>query len=319
MLFTDRVFITAALLDTIDGEFSKVATAESMNATAFIAEAVAASGDDFVGRIQSFSGYLCGVGANANHQAAVLNILSTAINRPRALLNQICVSEPNPTRTAFRRWVQYFVLCEFYVAMSNRKVNDRYATKAKNYEKQRRRFWETLKGNGFPVVAAPLPCPGATLEYNAGTWGSSNVTAVAGGTAPSPVTYDVSVTWCSSPNYVSSANQGNAESGGAAVQSILVPPANVISVNITGLNPPNGTVAVAIGTAQGIYSPQIATHWNVYAGITGQTLHLQNSTPIPVATTSYLFTAAPVATGFPQNAGQAAQWDMAFVNMLWRA
>jgi hypothetical protein len=319
MLFTDGNIITTALLNQIDGEFSDVASAESVTTSSFISEAVSSAGTEFIAKIQSFSGYLVGVGVNANHQAAVLNILSTAINRPRALLNQIPVTEPNPTRTAFKRWLQFYCLYEFYTAVSFRVVKDRYQKKADKYEKQKKRHWENLKGNGFPIVISPLPCPGAASEYNPGTWSSANVTAVAGGSSVSPVTYDVSITYCSLPLYVNSANQGNAESGGAATQSIAVPAGDVINVSIAGLNPPSGNVATAIGTAQGIYSPLPATHWNVYVGLTGGTLYLQNNAPIPIATTSYTFTGAPVTSGFPLGAGQAANYDFAFLNMLWRA
>jgi len=290
-----------------------------MDTSAFITEAVNAAGSEFIAKIQSFSGYLCGVGANANHQAAVLNVLTTAIQRPRAILNQIPATEPNPTRTAFRRWIQFFCLDEFYLAVSNRKIKDRYDQKATKYEKQKKRYWENLKGCGFPVVLNPLPCPGATLEYNSGSWSNANVTAVSGGSSVAQVTYDVTVTWCSLPTYVSATNQNNGESAGAATQTIAVPAANVIAVSIVGLNPPTGTAPLAIGSAQGAYSPLAATHWNVYAGPTGGTMTLQNSSPIPVATTSYTLAAAPTTSGVPINAGQSAVYDFSFLNMLWRA
>lgn len=319
MLITDGIFITPSFLESIDGEIIEVAAAENMNLPGFIAESVNAAGSELIAKIQSFSGYLVGVGANANHQSAVLNVLSTAIQRPRALLNQIPVTEPNPTRTAFRRWIQFYCLTEFYIAVSNRKIKDRYDAKAKRYELQKKRHWQNLRGNGFPIVTAPLPCPGALLEYNVGTWGSSNVAAVSGGSAPSPVTYDVSITWCSLPLYVSSANQGNAESAGSAVQTLVVGADQVISVNTTGLTPPNGMISTAIGSAQGIYSPMIATNWNVYVGLTGQTLYLQNNAPIPIATGSYTLSAAPTLSGFPQNAGQCANYDFSFLDVLWRA
>jgi hypothetical protein len=319
MLFTDGNFITPALLDSIDGEFSLVAAAQEIDALAFIAEAVNSAGAEFIGDIQNFSGYLYGVAVGGNHQMAVMNILTGAINRPRALLNQIPVTEPNPTRTAFRRWVQFFVLYEFYTAMSWRTTTDRYSIKAEHYEKQKRRAWENLKGNGFPIVISPLPCPGALLEYNPGTWAAGNVTAVAGGASVALAAYDVAITYCSLPSYVSPANQGNAESAGAVTQTVAVPAAHVVSVSIVGLNPPSGTFNPAIGTAQGIYSPMPATHWNVYVGLPGGVLYLQNGSPIPVAATSYTLAGPPVLSGSPINAGQSSNWDFSFQNILWRA
>ncbi len=319
MLFTDGNFITPTLLDSIDGEFSLVATAQDVDPLAFITEAVNSAGGEFTADIQNFSGYLVGVGVGANHQMAVVNVLTGAINRPRALLNQIPAIEPNPTRTAFRRWVQFYVLYEFYLAMSWRTTIDRYELKAGHFLTQKRRAYENLKGNGFPIVISPLPCPGALMEYNPGVWAMGNVTAVAGGASPAPVAYDVAITWCSLPAYVSSINQGNAESAGAVTQTVAVPGAHVVSVSIVGLNPPSANVNPAIGTAQGIYSPLPATHWNVYVGLSGGTLYLQNNAPIPVGTTSYTLAGAPLLTGFPINAGQSANYDFSFQNILWRA
>jgi len=324
MLFTDGPFVLANDLNVIDGEFNEVAADESVtvdtSATSLITQAVAEAGAQFISRIQNFSGYLVGIGAGSNHVAAVLNVLSTAINRPRVFLPQVPVVEPDPTRTVMKRWVQFFVLRNFYRSLYMRSLQDRYGKKHEMYEAETRAQWQRLKDAGFPVILTPLSAPGATLIYNSGTWSASNLTAVAGGTQIGTVQYDVSVTWCSLPAYVNSANQANAESAGSQIATISVPANEVIQVSIATLNPPNGQMANAVGTAQGVYSPMAATHWNVYAGTHGGTLYLQNATPIPVATTSYTFTDVPVTSGFAQNAGQAAQYDFSVQDgMLWRA
>ena len=323
MLFTDRVFVTADELDVIDGEFNLVAKAEKKDVTdspnSILTQAINNAGSYFTARFQNFSGYLVGVGVNSNHVAAVLNILSTAINRPRALLHQIPVVEPDPTRLHFKRWVQYWCLHEFYQSVFARQLNDRYEKKMDHYAGQMARYWETLKGNGFPVILTPLAAPAAYWEYNSGIWNEDNISAVSGGTAVDDASWEVSVTWCSSPSYQGAGNQNNAESAGSVPKSLLVSAGNVIKVDITSLNPPVGTMTPAIGTAAGFYPPMPATHWNVYVGPSGGPWWLQNSSPLPIATKTYTLADAPVQTGFPQNAGQPAMYDFSAQNIIWRA
>src|SRR5258708_107859 len=98
MLFTDGQFVTAADLEVIDGEIAAVAATANIvidtSPQSIITRTLSELGNDFTSKIQNFSGYLVGLGVNMNHNAAVLNILSTAINRPRSLLHQIPVIEP---------------------------------------------------------------------------------------------------------------------------------------------------------------------------------------------------------------------------------
>src|ERR1017187_6536509 len=118
MLFTDRMFCNLTSLSYIDSELAQVAAAEKLTVDNTEASVLwhytLGAGEEFLSKIQNFSGYLVGVGANSNHAAAVMNILSTAINRPRALLQQITVAEPDATSRSFARWCRYSVLCQFY-------------------------------------------------------------------------------------------------------------------------------------------------------------------------------------------------------------
>ena len=326
MLFTDRMFCSAQSLSYIDSELNKVALAEKLDIgsteTSVLWHYTLAAGEKFLSRIQNFSGYLVGVGVNSNHAAAVMNILSTAINRPRALLVQIPVSEPDHTRRAFARWVQYSVLKDFYRNLYRRSViNDRYEKKMLMFEEEEKSHWITLKGRGFPVILNPLSAPGAIWMYGSGTWGNSNVVVVSGGTQAGQVMYDVSITYCSLPAYVNYNNQNGAESGGATpVSSVLTLANQVLQINLSGLNPPTSIMPVAIGTASGIFPPMNATHWNVYVGPTGGPRCLQNSTPIPIATTTYTLPDVPVVNGSIENEGQPSMYDFSIPDGLcWRA
>lgn len=322
MLFTDGPFITANDLNVIDGEFIKLATQAGIlvdgSSDSIITRTILAAGSEVTGKFQNFSGYLVGVGVASNHLAAVLNVLSTAINRPRAFLQQIPVIEPNPTRSAFIRWVKYYCLYDFYQSLYMRNVKEeRFGYKMDHYNKERTRRWKELCGNGIPVVLNPFSCPGAVWDYGAGTWGASNITTVVQ-SGPAGGTFFVAITWAMIPSYQSLALQNGNESGPSYKRTMVVAINHVLSVNLSNLNPPTGIMQPAIGTAQGIYPPQQATHWNVYVGANIDTLHLQNPTPIPIATTTYQLAADPTTSGGILNPGQPAQFDFSAQNVIWR-
>jgi len=321
MFWTDGPFVTAASLNIVDGEFSTVAADMNIvvdsSSSSLVTRSIDGAGTDFLSKIQNFSGYLLSIGPNTNGLAAVLNVLASNINRPRAFLQQVVVHEPDTTSTAIRRWVEYYVLHDFYRSVFHRKINDRFEAKMNMYGQERRRHWEIANGTGFPIVLSPLQAPGSLSNLGWGTWSSANVSTVASG-VESSATWQVGITWCSLPAYVSPQNQGQAESASAQPVSILVPVNNVIRVDITSLVPPNGTMSPAQGTAQGFYPPMAATHWNIYAGATVDSMTLQNNAPVPIATKTYTFAGAPTSTGALLNAGQPSNYFFSIAPMLWR-
>lgn len=321
-LFTDGTWLTSADLDVVDGEFTEIATANNVivnnSAGSQLTYSMLEAGQFLEGKFQNFSGYLVGLGASANAVAAVQNVLSTAINRPRAMLHQVAVTEPDPNRTAVKSWIRYFALHIFYESLFSRFSVDRYEKKMLRYEKAKFKAWENLQRNGLPIVLNPLSCPGAIFDYGAGTFGVSNVTTVSTGTETGG-SFDVSISWCSLPLYTSYSNQGNAESGPSPVVNLLVAANNVLKVSISGLKVPDGTMANALGSALGIFSPLAATHWNVYVGATGGPRYLQNSSPIAVTTTTYQLAGDPVLSGSAQNAGQCSNYAYSMPDIVWRA
>jgi len=172
------------------------------------------------------------------------------------------------------------------------------------------------------VVIQPLACPGAVREFQAGTWGTANLSGTgSGSTETGNPAYDVAITWVAIPGYISQVNRGNSESAPSATATgFNVPAGQFLTVSIASLNPPTGTIPSAVGTASGIYTPLGATHWNIYAGKTGGTLYLQNPSPIPVATQSYALTGVvQQVNSNPVWVGQAPDYNYAFQNMLFRA
>jgi hypothetical protein len=322
LLFTDSDIITPADLAVVDQEVTSDATALNVTLSgpgSIIRRAVEEAGTEITAAFQNFSGYLVGLGISANHVAAVLNTLTTAINRPRARLNQVCALDPDPTHLHMKRWLEYRALTGFYRSLYHRKVEDRFEKKMNNYRAEASFAWNNLISSGLPIVLQPLACPGALRELGSGTWGASNVSA--GGTGSTEIghVYDIAITWVNSQGYVTWSNNGNGESAPSAIVTLPAVTGSVLTLTLTGLNPPDGTIPQNLGTADGIYTPQPASGWNVYVGITGQTLWLQNATPIPIATTSYTLADAPTLTGNPMGQGQHPDYNFAFQNVLWRA
>lgn len=327
MLFTDSDIITAADLLAVDGEAQRVASSEQPplaleGAGSIIRNAVEEAGQEIRARFQNFSGYLVSPGINVNHVAAVLNILSTAINRPRMRLNQVVAWDPDPAKGLFKNWLRYRALFQLYRNAFSRflKNTDRYERKMLLYEDQAKTQWSRLTADGIPVVLIPLPCPGAVRELGAGTFGTSNVTVGGSGSTEPGASYVVAITWVVQPAYVSASNKGNAESAGSAQIAAAPTIGQRITVNTIGLNSPSSTLP-AVGTADGLYTQMAATHWNVYVGAStaGSPLYLQNGTPLPLSTTSYTLTDKPVLSGAVLTPGQFADYNFAFQNMLHRA
>jgi hypothetical protein len=326
MLFTDSMHITAQSLSIIDGEFMQVALAEKIpvdnTEQSVLWHYYLSAGERLLSETQNFSGYLVGVGANSNHAAAVMNILSTAINRPRAFLQQIVISEPEKTLRALERWAKYCVLHDFYRDLTRRmkKGSDRYQDKMLMYKEERDSHWKILQGRGYPVILSPLSCPGAVFTYGSGTWSNANVSAISGGSLAAQTSYDVSITWVSQPTYQSYQNQANCESGGSAIAQLSCAANQVIQISIASLTPPTAQMPIAIGTNQGVYSPCNATAWNIYVGPQGGAKCLQNASPIPIATMTYALPDIPVVNGMVMNEGQSSSYSFTIPDgICWRA
>ena len=333
MLLTDSDVITAAGLATIDPETTTIATnlgitmsgasnPQTLSAEpSIIDRAISGACGEITSSFQNFSGYLVGIGMNSAHVAAVLNTLSTSINRPRMQMNQVVAAEPNPANHNFRRWLEYKALYEFFRAAFRRKLEDKYEKKMNLWASEQQRAWYALLASGIPVVISPLPCPGAIREFNPGTWNNANLAAVGSGSADPGSSYDVAITWTNSTGYVSPTQRGNSESApSSTLSSFAVAAGKFLQVSIASLNAPGSTINSAIGTASGIYTPLAATHWNIYVGSPGGVLYLQNAAPIAIATTSYTFAAVPNVTAtYPVWIGQAPDYNFAFQNMLHRA
>ena len=322
MLFTDADVITTDDLIVLDPECTKVATAESITIDGYssiIRHALEEIGNRLMNLYQNYSGYYVSPGMNLAHVAAVNNIGSTSVSRPRMRLNQVVALSPDPSQRHFKHVLEYKSLRLLYRAAFARfsKQTDRYQRKMDFYDGEEKSAWSDLLSVGVPIVLVPLPCPGAIRELGAGTFNAAAVSASGSSSSEAGNTYDVSITWTGA-DYQTPLVRKNNESAGSAIVTHTVAAKQVLTVSIAALTPP--TISPAnVGTADGLYTQMAATGWNVYVGLAGETQYLQNATPISVSTTSHTFTDAPVLSGYAIQPGQFPDYNFAYQRVFSRA
>lgn len=312
MIWTDRVFITAEELTRVDSEVPEVVTAEGITMggpNGLIRGAIEEAGDELMKYLVGFGGFLGSGDVSANHSWAVQNTGVGTMVRHKALPCQVIVSgDTAESWNNIHRWASFWALQIFYRNAFNRTVKDRYEGKMRYYKSELvRRITPSLWGLGIPVVNGPLAAPGATFERDAGTWDSSNLSLVAGsGTATTMKDVVVTYVDMGAPlPYVDSSDRGNSESHQSEIVQITPTSGNVISVNISSLNPPTGRQHPS-QQIKCVIPMRRATHWNVYAGEADGTLYLQNAAPIAITTTSFDFPGNPLTSGPKPGLGQYA-------------
>jgi len=294
-IWTDSDFIDSQDMAGLDSEVVTVAQAENppivLDAIAGqLAPSLCQSAVDECGRFvmnqgQAFSGFMPPFMMPYNQTAAVIQMVGPSVNRTRYSLSQIVVSAPLAGYMSdLKCWAVYCALYQFYRTAFYRRMNDRYEKKMEMFEREiKLKYWPRVWNTGMPISNTPLVCPGAVHEFNAGTWGPSNVSSTAGTNVNAAGEYDVAITWVDQSKYVSPSSNGNAESGPSAAMTILV----------------------SLGL--GVITPGNATGWNVYVGVTDSVpyyMWLQNPVPIPIGTLSYTLAGPPVLSGSILMSGQ---------------
>jgi len=296
MLYTDCDLLTATDLANLDPEVAEVAAAEGIDIEVILKENWQSCADELLARMDAFGGSV------THWQGRIEAPLATA--RPRVMLSQIVASDDYLDKLSpLQRWMQARALMLLYEAAGSRTQADRYTAKADRYGAKARLAWLVLARRGLPVVAQPFPAPGSRHER--GSAGSLVASAVSGGSAPSPASYDVAVTWVSADGV---------ESGPSQLASVTVGAGELLRADISSLLWPTHTY---LGdTALALHVP---SGWHVYAGGAGGTLWRQTSDPVPIETKTYTLAEAPVATGTMLGPGQRAEQHMAFIPVLQRS
>jgi hypothetical protein len=289
MLFTDRDLITFEDVLTIDPDVAEVASAE--------AEAIPTAGDEsFVHQaVEECANTLLAEMQNVDYNYG-LNQRSffawgDSTPAPRIRIGQVVTDSDTTTYwSPLKRYVAYLALRNFYQIACNRKIGDKYDEKVKQVEKDLKgKYWSAVKAAGLPVCFSPLPCPGAKYEIGQGVWSDANVTQVSGSTATG-ADWDVAVTWL---------KPGSVESAPSETITVATQADHQLVVDISSLVVPEGV-----------------TVWKIFAGVSGSTMYFQAS--LPVGTTSYTFTADPIATGTPVGRGQSRDTSLVFINLFSR-
>jgi hypothetical protein len=90
---------------------------------------------------------------------------------------------------------------------------------------------------------------------------------------------------------------------------VVLEAGNVAVVSIASLVAPTG--AQPLGSIPfAIVEYMRATGWNVYAGVAGGPLYLQNSSPLPIATKTFTFPSDPLTNTSVVGPGQYAERNL---------
>ena len=315
MLWTDRGSIIGMQdLTNIESEIPSVAASEGIDVNVVLAQAQLEVIDKIDSITVKFSSFGSNGSVSNNHMMAIRG--RTATNRQRVRRGQIVTQDFD--RHPLINWIAYETVVLFYRTAAGRSsaIADRYRDLYKQFGNElRTKYYPRFFEKGLPIVTQPLPCPGAVGERGSGTWTAipATKTGAIGGT------YDVSITYINSPIYLgpSMMKKMNGESAPSSPITVTTGTNQAISSSIVGLAPPDGTANIS--DYSHTFAPALtATHWNIYAGLTGSTLYLQNVVPIPLSTPTYLLPSDPILTGYAADLGQVSDQTLFLTNTLFR-
>jgi hypothetical protein len=282
MLFTDQLPLTATELRILEPGISKIERLEGVVLDVAVSLTIAEIGNQLISDFQSFA-----------YQWTVTGILDSLggdnTPAPRISLNQVVMDGPTTYNSPLKNVLLFTGLRNFYQSVSHRSVeaDDRYARRRDAIQSDlEMKYWPALKSSGLPIVGNPLTAPAAIGIQDSGTWTSDNVQALSG--TATGGSFDVSVSWI---------RVDGTESAPSATVTFVVPPSNVMVVDISTLNIPSS-----------------ASSWKIYSGIEDGKQYFQAS--LPTSTSSHTFPSDPLLSGPGPSRGQAADKNLVFEN-LW--
>lgn len=323
MLFTDSDIVSQKALAQVDSEVDLVASTSKrtivIEGTGSICRlAWQECGQMLLSAQQVYGAFYSQGALSANHLSAIHNIGSPRA-QARCRLNQVVAHNKDYANSdsPLQQWMQYQALYLLFrdAAVRLASSKDRYDEKSSRYSGLARARWDDIRAQGLPIVGKPLEAPGALHGFNSGTWSESNLSSASGGASAAQSVY-VAITWYDSSAYASQSSKGNGESGASQILPFTIPLNQLLSVDITSLNPPTG-VMDPVGVASATFNPLNATHWNIYVGQTDDALWLQRA-GIAIATKSAALTTDPVYSGNPLLSGQFPDQNIVFQNTVSR-
>lgn len=349
-LYSDRLTPSPADVISEDADLSNALAANCQSNTSLVklcSEAYSQCASIIASKLQSVIGatnFNPSGGATSLHNSAVIWGVRAQSNVVRLRMGQIVVDDLYMGDGAggvslhgpLHEWLKYWAIVLGYRRLIARvdPSLDRFRVKYDLYNQLTAgEKWSLLRSTGIPYVRVPFPAPGAIYEPGVGVWSADNVsmTTVSG---PKGGDFKVAITWVDQSSqlfYVSPTMKNNAESGPSSVFPaqfqdglLQVNPAadQVISIDITSLNPPTGAVSLPEASITGVsQGTRVATGWNVYVGVVDTDpapLYLQNATPLPVGTKTYTLTTDPVLSGFTMGRGQYPDANMPMGDLMMR-
>jgi hypothetical protein len=199
----------------------------------------------------------------------------------------------------------------FHAAFARVTSNDRYEKKMQTYAKDVQWvYWPRLKSLGLPIVARPLVSPGAvnarafySSSLMGGRWSVDRNLSVVDSAGSAAKDLVIAVTWVDQSFYKSPVDKYNGESYISPKLSISIDTDKTVVVDITSLRPPTSEVDPA-QIPLAVVTSLNATGWNIYVGVAGGDLYLQNASPVPVAVKTYTVANNPLTTGYTTDNGQ---------------
>jgi hypothetical protein len=317
MLWTDRPFITAADLISVDSEVPSFTQAERIllgGPKGLISQVIQECGVELMSIMQSPGCVAAPTGVPAAHMSALL--IGTAANSVRVQLGQVVVSDPRPDHwSPLQRWVLYRALARFYERIIQSQGADRIQAKWKNtMDNLELQYQPFLFNNGIPAVSNPFPCPGAIGELDTGTFTTDDVTIVAGNSTQAQQ-LAVAVSWIGS-DWVSESERHNAESALSVPVQIILPPASGLQVSIAHLQPQTD---MNYGLKYlGAYTPITAVGWNVWVGPQRRGRLWLQQAAIPLTTTSITLPDLTIPGLYADHQGQVATIAMSVQRVFMR-
>jgi hypothetical protein len=318
MLWTDRLFVTANDLISVDSEVPAFGQAERIvlgGPKGLISQVIQECGVELMSLMQSPGCVAAPTGVPAAHMQALL--IGTAANTVRVQLGQVVVSDPRPNHwSPLQRWVIYKILARFYERIIQTQGADRIQAKWKNtMESLDLQYQPFLFNNGIPAVSNPLPCPGATGEVDTGSFTVDDVTVVDGGSSTDPQQLLVAVSWIG-PEWVSPADRKNSESALSEGVQVNLQAGKGLTVSIANLLPP-ATMNLGLQYL-GAYTPLIPVGWNLWVGPQRRGKMWLQQAAIPLDTKETTLLDIQIPGSYAEHTGQAATIAMSIQRIFQR-
>ncbi len=307
MLLTDADHATQEEMQAIDAELPQVASAQKITLDGPLG-VLRANWDECAAILAR------AIGQRSHHRGFDPVIAFHSRTVQSIGLNQIAMSAQYANSISpWKKWVIYEALRRAYRAATQRnsRENDRFQAKFEQFTEDANSAYRQAASFGLPIVTLPLSAPGALHDLQAGSWGDANVETIAQSPTADRDIF-IAITW------LSDRTPANNESGPSAVVLKNLTAAQGVRISIAGLVPPGSAPHPATRTGA-YYATGVATHWNVYAGVSRDALRRQNNAPIPIGTSTYDLTGSILTSSGLLEAGQQADFVEPLPNIIYRA